>query len=148
MDWNTVLFAIRWVIIALFYFVLLVLLVGVYREAASRLDQKPGKDSIVYGRLKVIQPGGNPKLAPGAVLNLKPVTNLGAEQDNDIVLEDQFVSGHHLRLSWVGVALWLEDLNSKNGTLVNHQPVAPGRLHALRRGATITIGDMTAELID
>lgn len=148
MDWNTLLFAVRWVIIALFYFVLLVLLVGVYREAASRLDQRPGKDSIVYGRLKVIHPGSDPKLVPGAVLDLKQVTSLGAEQDNDIVLGDQFVSGHHLQLRWDGVAWWLEDLNSKNGTLVNQQPVASGQLHALRKGATITIGGMSAELID
>ena len=63
-------------------------------------------------------------------------------------LDDETISARHARLSFHHNQWWLEDLNSKNGTLVNHQPVAPGRLHALRRGATITIGDMTAELID
>jgi pSer/pThr/pTyr-binding forkhead associated (FHA) protein len=148
MDWNTILFAIRWAIIALFYFVLLVLLIGVYREASSRVGQKSGIETIIYGRLRVIQSGSDPRLSSGTILNLKTVTTLGAEGDNDIVLGDRFVSGHHLRFRWDGAVWWLEDLNSKNGTLVNRQPVEPERPQILLRGAMITAGDMVMELIE
>jgi len=148
MDWNTLLFAVRWAIIALVYFVLLVLLVGVYREASSRLGQKPPREAVTYGRLRVIQPGSDARAPAGTIFNLKTVTSLGAGQDNDIVLGDLFVSAHHLRLRWDGAVWWLEDLNSKNGTFVNRQPCAPNRPQPLPKGAAITAGDMVLELIE
>lgn len=148
MDWYTILFAARWVIIALVYFVLVVLFVGVYREASQRLGERPGKESISYGRLRVIHPGGDPRVAAGSILDLNITTSMGADPDNDIVLGDPFVSGHHLRLRWDGAVWWLEDLNSKNGTLVNRQPVKPGQPQALSRGAVINVGDMLMELIE
>jgi pSer/pThr/pTyr-binding forkhead associated (FHA) protein len=146
-DWNTILFSARWAIIALFYVVLLILLIGVYREASSRLGQVPGQEAISYGRLRVVHPGSDTRVPPGTIFNLKTVTNLGAERNNDIVLGDRFVSGHHLRLRWDGTVWWLEDLNSKNGTLVNRQPVEPGRPQTVSKGALITAGDVVMELI-
>lgn len=148
MDWNTVLFAGRWMIIALFYSVLLVLLVGVYREASLRLGKKAGEEAIVYGRLRVIQPGSDSRTPPGTIYHLKTITSLGAEQDNDIVLGDRFVSGHHFQLRWDGVVWWLEDLNSKNGTFINRQPCIAGMPQSVPKGALITAGDMILELIE
>lgn len=148
MDWYTLLFAARWAIIALVYFVLVVLFVGVYREASQRLSERSGKETISYGRLRVIHPGSDPRLRTGSILDLNTVTNLGADQNNDIVLGDQFVSAHHLRLHWDGAVWWLEDLNSKNGTLVDRQPIMPSHPQALSRGAVITVGDMIMELIE
>jgi hypothetical protein len=148
MDWNILLFAVRWAIVALFYFVLLVLLVGVYRETSTRLGKKEKQKSSIYGRLRMIHPGSDPQFRPGSVIQLKATTNLGVAPDNDVVLADPFVSGHHCRLHWDGVNWWLEDLNSKNGTLLNRQPVVPGRPQIIVRGMTITTGDMTMELID
>jgi pSer/pThr/pTyr-binding forkhead associated (FHA) protein len=148
MDWNVILFAARWAIIALFYAVLLVLLAGVYREASARLGQRPAAQALTYGRLRVLHPGSDPHLTAGSILNLKAVSNLGSSQENDIQLRDQFVSGRHFRLRWDGAAWWLEDLNSKNGTLVNRQPVKPGRPQILPSGAVIGVGDMALEIIE
>jgi len=148
MDWHTLLFAARWAIIALFYVVLLVLLVGVYREATARVGQKEAEAAVTYGRLRVIHPGGDPRVAAGTIFNLKTETSLGAGQDNDIVLGDSFVSAHHLQLRWDGAVWWLEDLNSKNGTLVNRQPWAPGRRQPLPRAAVITVGEVVMELLE
>lgn len=148
MDWNTILFAIRWMIIALFYFVLLVLVAAVYRETSTRLGQKGEKEAVVYGRLRVLQPGSDPRLSAGTLLQLKHITQLGTSPENDIVLRDRFISGHHLRLQWEGNTWWLEDLHSKNGTFVNRQPIAPGRPQALSNGAVISLGDMVMELVE
>lgn len=148
MDWNTILFAARWVMVALFYFALLVLLAGVYREASSRMSQSPAEDSVVYGRLRVLHPGSDPRAPSGTIFHLKPVTRLGANQHNDIILGDQYVSGHHILLRWDGTTWWLEDLNSKNGTLVNRQPVQPSRPHPIHAGSVISAGDMVLELIE
>lgn len=148
MDWNTILFAMRWVIITLFYFVLLVLVAGVYRETSLRLSQKTEDEAVAYGKLRVLHAGSDANLPAGTTLHLKTSTSLGALQDNDITLGDRFVSGHHVRMQWDGVSWWLEDLHSKNGTLVNRQPIPPGQPLALPKGAVITIGDMVLELIE
>jgi hypothetical protein len=148
MDWNTILFAMRWVIITLFYFVLLVLVAGVYRETSLRLRQKTEEEAVAYGKLRVLHAGSDANLPAGTMLHLKTSTSLGALQDNDITLGDRFVSGHHVRMQWDGVSWWLEDLHSKNGTLVNRQPVPPGEPQAMPKGAVITIGDVVLELIE
>lgn len=148
MDWNTILFAVRWAIIALFYAVLLMILFGVYREGASRLGQKPETSAVIYGRLRVLDAGSDPHIAAGAILALKPVTALGAMPDNDIVLEDRYISKHHLQLHWDGTVWWLEDLQSKNGTQVNDQPVPPGQPQPLVQGAVIKAGGMVLELTE
>ena len=49
------------------------------------------------------------------------VITLGRRDDNDICLRnDTFSSRYHARLSLRGVCWWLEDLNSKNGTFIEH----------------------------
>jgi hypothetical protein len=148
MDWNTILFAMRWVIITLFYFVLFVLVAGVYRETRLRLSGKAEAEGLTYGRLRVLQAGSDPNMSVGTVLDLKTNTTIGARPENDIVLRDKFISGQHARLSWDGVSWWLEDLNSKNGTLVDRRPSPPGQPQPLHKGAVITVGDMVLELIE
>jgi hypothetical protein len=91
MDWNMILFAARWAIVGLFYLILLVLLIGVYRETSLRPVQKTPAGATTYGRLRVIHSGSDPHVRSGAVFNLKTNTNLGAEPENDIVLGDQYV---------------------------------------------------------
>jgi len=49
------------------------------------------------------------------------VITLGRRDDNDICLRnDTFSSRYHARISLRGASWWLEDLNSKNGTFVEH----------------------------
>ena len=69
---------------------------------------------------------------------------LGRAGDCDLVLDDRFLSRHHSRLSKEGDRLLLEDLGSRNGTLLNGSPVkAPTPVKAgdvIRiSGSTITL---------
>ncbi|MBI4003351.1 MAG: FHA domain-containing protein [Nitrospira defluvii] len=48
---------------------------------------------------------------------------IGRKTDNDLCLEDVAVSGHHARIAQVQKVLFLEDLNSTNGTFVNEQKI-------------------------
>ncbi len=148
MDWYTILYAARWVILSLFLSVLLVVLITVYREASSHLEPKSKKENQKHGRLKVIEPGSDKRIEAGILFDLKTTTSLGSDGDNDVVLGDQYVSGHHLRLSWDGALWWLEDLHSKNGTLVNRKPCSPEHPQVLPMGAFINIGDMVMELVE
>lgn len=67
-------------------------------------------------------------------------TTLGRAVECDIVIASQRVSREHARICREGRKLFLEDLNSTNGTFLNDERVlAP---MALRDGDRITIGDV------
>jgi hypothetical protein len=53
------------------------------------------------------------------VFPLSPVTSIGRASTNSIVLEDDYVSNEHALLLLRGQQWWLEDLDSRNGTLLN-----------------------------
>jgi hypothetical protein len=138
---NSLLFAGKWVFVGLIYFVLLVVLVAVRREMAIRLRSGQALPSTAAGRLSLVQPGGDPAARAGAVWHLKPNNSLGADADNDVVLNDPLVSGRHARLSWDGVGWWLEDLGSTNGTLVNGQRIPARATQKIAAGARVQLGD-------
>ncbi|RPI49938.1 MAG: FHA domain-containing protein [Chloroflexi bacterium] len=53
-----------------------------------------------------------------------PVTTIGRWQDNDLVVDDRWVSRHHARVRREGDQYLIEDLGSKNGTLVNGRRIS------------------------
>jgi hypothetical protein len=149
MDWNIFLFVMKWIFLSLVYLVLFLLVIGVRREMALRLPHASSSDAAVsFGRLRVIQPGSDPRLKPGMVIPLKPETIIGSQAGNDLVLRTRFVSGQHARLRWDGASWWVDDLNSTNGTFINHQQLTPGIPAVLPSGSILEIGDLAFELIE
>lgn len=63
---------------------------------------------------------------------------IGRREDNDIVLEDPAVSGHHAKIDALGERFVLVDLQSRNGSFVNEQLISS---HWLKHGDVICIGD-------
>lgn len=53
----------------------------------------------------------------------KPVITIGRKAENDIVIDNQAVSGFHAKILAEGEAFSIEDLGSLNGTFVNGQRV-------------------------
>jgi hypothetical protein len=53
-----------------------------------------------------------------------PVTTIGRWQDNDLVVDDRWVSRHHARVRREADQYFIEDLGSKNGTLVNGRRIS------------------------
>ena len=62
---------------------------------------------------------------------------IGRRNDNDIVIENLAVSGHHAKIDSVGAGFVLTDLQSKNGCFVNERLVTS---HWLKHGDIINIG--------
>ena len=73
-----------------------------------------------------------PEHAPRELSQTHPTLTMGRAPDNDLIVEDRSISRNHARLNWKEGQLYLEDLGSRNGTLVNGmrisgtQRVAPG----------------------
>lgn len=66
----------------------------------------------------------------------KPSFTLGRKPDNDIVLDNQAVSGHHCKFYESGGTWYVEDLNSTNGTFVNGKKVLKA---GLKHGDSIVL---------
>ena len=59
----------------------------------------------------------------------KPALMVGRKPDNDVVIDNPAVSGHHCRLSVQGGTYFVEDLDSTNGTYVNEKRIKKAGLH-------------------
>lgn len=54
---------------------------------------------------------------------------VGRKADNDIVIDNPAISGHHCKISLQGGTYVVEDLDSTNGTFVNEKKVKKSGLH-------------------
>jgi len=59
----------------------------------------------------------------------KDSLTVGRKEDNDIVVDNPAISGHHCRISVQGGTYFVEDLDSTNGTFVNEKRIKKSGLH-------------------
>lgn len=72
---------------------------------------------------------------------LLPITTLGRSATNSIIVNDDFASSEHARIVLKDGQWWLEDRNSRNGTLLNEEPILGNTI--LADGDIIGIGSYT-----
>jgi hypothetical protein len=91
------------------------------RDSDTRLAlAQVAAQSQGHGRLIVTDSGGLP-VAPDTAYPLLPFTTIGRAATNTIQLPDSFASTHHALLALRSGQWWLEDRESRNGTLLNGQ---------------------------
>jgi hypothetical protein len=115
---------------------------GVMRDLRGAAAPAHRPETLRDPRLVVLRSAGAP--AVGTAWLLRTPLRLGRARDNDVIVEDEFTSGHHARLFIEAGKVWVEDLGSTNGTLLNGRPVR-GRA-ALAPGAELCIGDLVLRL--
>lgn len=92
------------------------------------------------GRIWVTGKGGEPHAFP-----LNPGrTTIGRDPEADIHLDDEAVSWHHLEIESRGGVLLATDLDSRNGTTLNGDPL--DRARRLRDGDTLIVGGHRLEV--
>ena len=110
--------------------------------------EPPVEASVVWasgtGLLKVIQ-GIEGVFPPGQNIILSGQLTIGRSSDNDIVINNPFVSGQHLRIVYRDNGYQLEDLGSRNGTLVNGVRVK--KPIPLTEGDQVRIGEVLLEIV-
>ena len=82
--------------------------------------------------------------AVGTRFPLLPVTSIGRASSNNIVLDDGYVSSRHTLLTRRGKLWQLEDLGSRNGTLLND--VALTETAVVSPGDVITVGNIQLKI--
>jgi FHA domain-containing protein len=140
-DTYTVLLVLRILLVAVLYLVIL-RVVAVARREMKLVERAPAsvtRGKEVVGHLVVID-SGSTTLRPGARLDVEPITTIGRSPTNTIVLESTFVSTEHTRILFRDRSLWVEDMNSRNGTLVDQNRIT-GPV-AVTPGTILQVGDV------
>ena len=75
----------------------------------------------------------------------KDKTTLGRRPYNDIVIDNLAVSGEHAVLQMLGTEVYLEDLNSTNGTYVNGKAA---KKQLLQNGDTVEVGKYKIKFVN
>lgn len=140
MSQETLIFALRILLSLILYIFLFLAFWAVWRDLrATRVQaEAQARDRAA---LAVVVPGET-DLLPGDRLPLLPVTTLGRAPTNTIILADSFTSAEHARLTQQEGCWWLEDLNSRNGTLLNEVRLQPGKLVAVVEGDLLSLGSI------
>jgi len=128
-------------LVAVVYLFLFLVVRAGYREVRatnSVMKTMPGQaGASVAPRLLVLAAGQTPYQV-GQEFRLRNPTLLGRDPGSDIVVEDEWVSGQHLRLSAKASDWTAQDMNSTNGTRINGvrlQGTAP-----LKTGDVLDVG--------
>ena len=80
----------------------------------------------------------------GAHLRVDGDLTLGRKSDADVKgLEDRYMSARHARLRVEGGRLWITDLDSKNRTFLNDEPLPPHQAVAAGVGDVLRMGTTT-----
>jgi hypothetical protein len=69
----------------------------------------------------------------------EPVVRLGRALSNDVILDDRRVSRRHAQLRWRAGSYYLSDIGSSGGTVVDGQPIRPGKEVPLAAGGVISL---------
>lgn len=71
-----------------------------------------------YG-LEIIKSGNARGIKEGSIIPIRSDISIGRKEGNSIIMGDQHVSGNHAKILVRNNGLFLEDLNSTNGTYLN-----------------------------
>lgn len=132
----------RFVVIGIIYIVLFRIIRIMYLDLKG--INKKGDDSMNYA-LEVEDTPSGIGVNKGSVIPVHSITNIGRKEDNHVILNDAFVSGHHARVFIKNKKLYIKDLESTNGTIHNGSKVEG--TEELYKGDVVEIGRIILRVI-
>lgn len=98
--------------------------------------------AVMGARIWLTGAGGEPR----SVALSDERTIIGRDPEADLAIDDEAVSWHHLEIESRGGVLMATDLDSRNGTALNGEPL--DRPRRLRDGDTLLVGGHRLEVSD
>jgi pSer/pThr/pTyr-binding forkhead associated (FHA) protein len=112
----------RIILILLLYAFLGAIIVLLWRDLRNAaVREAPPSTPERAARLVIVE--GIDGLEQGATYSLKTYTSIGRAARNIIALPDTYCSAEHALVVWRDNQWWLEDRDSRNGTLLNGQTI-------------------------
>jgi pSer/pThr/pTyr-binding forkhead associated (FHA) protein len=119
---DVLLLALRVLLALLLYAFLAAIIAMLWRDLhQATTKREPARRG---GRLVILKSPNEEALAVDAAFPLQPITSLGRSPTNTVSIADTYASAHHALLTWRDGQWWLEDQNSRNGTLLNETQIA------------------------
>lgn len=113
---DILLLVLRLLLIVLLYAFLAAVALILWRDLRQATA---GSEIVRPGGQLIVLDSADEELAVGAAFALRPVTSIGRSQINTISIPDSYASGQHTLLAWREGQWWVEDQDSRNGTLLN-----------------------------
>ncbi len=110
-----------------------------WRAVARQMERKGETATRSLGRLIVVR-AGKTQLIQGEAIPLNVITRLGRAPANTVAIQDAFASSEHALLALRNGRWWLQDLNSRNGTLLNEEKLTASAI--VSTGDVIGIGEV------
>ncbi|AQR97932.1 MULTISPECIES: FHA domain-containing protein [Clostridium] len=107
------------VFIVILYVIIYYALKIMYKDVKN--GGKKRRPTVVKGNygLEIMSSGSVKELKEGSIIPIRSDLTIGRKSDNLIVLNEQHISGNHAKILVRNDSLFLEDLNSTNGTYLN-----------------------------
>lgn len=144
MDLSKLSLIFKIIIIGIIYIIIFLALRIMYKDIKNGGKKPRSSNGKSFG-LEVVSAGNNSNLRKGGVIPVRGEISIGRKNDNLLILDDPYASGHHARVYMKNNDCILEDLGSTNGTLLNGAKVN-GREY-LNAGDEIRIGSTAFKLI-
>ena len=129
---DVILFAGRILLVAFLYiFLFAIMKTGIGLVRGQRRKERSWSLTVEHG----------PKELMGVAITIKKPITVGRSPEADIVIGSGYVSSMHAKFSVMGNNLFVEDLNSANGTLVNHKPL--NGAVSLKNNDVVNTGDVS-----
>jgi pSer/pThr/pTyr-binding forkhead associated (FHA) protein len=103
-----------------------------------RPETKPSNSQTEESAKMVVIQGTTPGLQ---VILDRPKTIIGRLRSNHLVLDSATVSRRHGRVTRENNCYEIEDINSRNGILINNEPLKTNERRLLLHGDTLKLGD-------
>jgi hypothetical protein len=111
-----------------------------YQRVATQVEAQ----RRTYGSLVAMREVDGQFLKTGEIHPLLPITSLGRSPTNSVRIDDSFASSEHAIVVLRSGQWWLEDRQSRNGTLLNDVPVTQPMV--ITHGDIIGIGNLKLRL--
>ncbi len=141
MLYRLIIWIMRFVLLSMIY----IFLYKVVKVMHSDL-KGGGKRTEPSAGIEVVGVNGECSIPVGAVYPLHPVTDIGRAEDNNIVLDSVYVSGHHARIFLKNNEYILKDMKSTNGTFLNGNRME--KPEVIKDGDVLNIGGIVFKVID
>lgn len=143
MDFSKLSAIFRFAIIGIVYIIIFLALRIMYKDIKVGGKKKTPRKNA-FG-LEVLQAGENSNLRKGGIIPVQGELTIGRKNTNHLILEDQFVSGNHVRIFVRNTDYMIEDMGSTNGTKVNDERLEERAI--LRVGDEIEVGSAVFKVI-